>query len=206
MAQDLPSHGRSSLKVFTTGDALADADAVVGELGLGPPIVVGHSLGGYLGLRYAATQTCAGWIGLDGPFGLVYPWEHDDAGLPEIALQIGREIRAIDIVNELAAMSCPALLMLCAIAANPLEECMVPGRRELAEHIARHHSRIRIQWIQTGHDLIVFQGSKEIATSIHSFLLSYRAQGNAEPSAAPNGSSATPLGNSEVTEGPPSVS
>ena len=95
VAQDLPGHGRSPLKVFTTGDALADADAVVAELGEGPPIVVGHSLGGYLGLRYAATRRCSGWIGLDGPFGLVYPWDPDDPGLPETALRsVAKSVRS----------------------------------------------------------------------------------------------------------------
>jgi pimeloyl-ACP methyl ester carboxylesterase len=180
VAQDLPGHGRSPLKVFTSSDALADADAVVAELGLEPPIVVGHSLGGYLGLRYAATRTCAGWIGLDGPFGLVYPWKQDDPRLLEMAVQICREIRAIEVASDLAAMSCPAMLMLCMIAANPLEEPMVPARRDLAEHIARCHSEIRIEWVQTGHDTIMFNRPKEIAATIRDFLRSYRPQRNAE--------------------------
>ncbi len=170
VAQDLPGHGRSPLKGFSTGDALADADAVIAELDLGPPTIVGHSLGGYLGLRYAATRRCSGWIGLDGPFGLVYPWDSDDPELPETILQIGREIRAIDVVGDLAAMNCPALLLLCAIAASPIEERMVPSRRELAEHIARHHPEIRIEWVQTGHDMILFQQPEETAASIRDFL------------------------------------
>ena len=172
VAQDLPAHGRSPLKVFTTGDALMDADAVIAELGQGAPIIVGHSLGGYLGLRYAATRNCSAWIGLDGPFGLVYPWDSDDPGLPEPILQIGREIRAIEVVNDLAAMNCPGLLLLCAIAARPIEERIVPSRRELAEHIARHHPEIRIEWVQTGHDTIVFHQPQETAASIRNFLLS----------------------------------
>ena len=206
VAQDLPGHGRSPLKVFTTGDALADADAVVSALGMGPPIIVGHSLGGYLGLRYAATRTCTGWIGLDGPFGLVYPWTRDDPGVPETTLQICREIRAIEVASDLAAISCPALLMLCTMVANPLEEPMAPARRDLAEHIARRHSEIRIQWVQTGHGTITSNRPKEIAASIRDFLRCYRAQRNAEPCAAPNGSPATSVGNSGVAEGPPSVS
>jgi hypothetical protein len=174
VAQDLPGHGRSVLKTFTVRNALADADAVVAELGMGPPTIVGHSLGGYLGLRYAATRNCAGWIGLDGPFGLVYPWEQDDdAGLPEMARQICREICAIEVASDVAAMSCPAMLMLCGIATGPLEEPMIQARHELAEHLARRHPAIRIQWVQTGHDTIMFDRPKEIAAAIRDFVRCY---------------------------------
>ena len=170
VAQDLPGHGRSPLDVFTTGDALADAEAIVAELGRGPPAVVGHSLGGYLGLRYAATRGCSGWIGLDGPFGLAYPWDSDDPGLPETVLRIGREIRAIDVARDLAAVRCPAMLVLCATAAGPIEERIAPARRELAEHLARHHPEIRVEWVQTGHDTIVLHRPQETAAVIRHFL------------------------------------
>jgi hypothetical protein len=145
------------------------------------------SLGGYLGLRYAATRRCSGWIGLDGPFGVVYPWEQDDPGLPESVVQIGREIRAIDVAGNFAAMNCPALLLLCSMAASPVEECLVSARRALAEHVARHHSNVRIEWIPTGHDLIVFHQPQEAAARMRDFLIACRVQRNAEPSAAENG-------------------
>jgi pimeloyl-ACP methyl ester carboxylesterase len=170
IAQDLPGHGRSPLKVFTCDDALADADVVVAELEQGPPIILGHSLGGYIGLRYAATHKCGGWIGLDSPFALVYPWDSDDADLPETINQIGREIRAIDVASNLAAISCRAMLLLCAIAASPIEEPLVPSRRELAKHVARHHPKIRIEWIQTAHDMIMFHQPREIGATIRDFL------------------------------------
>jgi hypothetical protein len=184
VGQDLPGHGRSPVKGFTTENALADADAVVAELAEGPPIVVGHSLGGYLGLRYAATRRCSGWIGLDGPFGIVYPWEPDDAGLPEAVLQIGREIRAIDVVGDFAAMNCHAMLVLCSIAARPVEECLVTARGALAEHIARCCSNVRIEWVPTGHDMILFHQPQETARRIRDFLLSYGVQWNVEDDAA----------------------
>jgi pimeloyl-ACP methyl ester carboxylesterase len=169
IAQDLPGHGRSPLKVFTTGDALADADAVVADLDEGPPTIVGHSLGGYLGLRYAATRTCAGWIGLDGPLGIVYPWDLDDPGFSETSRQIGREIIAIDVARDLTAIDCPAMLLLSAIAANPIEQRMVAARRELAEHIALHHPKIRIQHVQSGHDAMIY--APETAALIRDFLI-----------------------------------
>jgi len=170
VAQDLPGHGRSSLNRFTFEDALADANVVVAELNQGPPIILGHSLGGYMGLRYAATHKCGGWIGLDGPFALVYPWDSDDADIAETINQIGREIRAINVANNLAAMSCPAMLLLCTIAASPIEEPLVPSRRELAEHVARNHPKIRIEWVQTTHDMIMFQQPRERGATIRDFL------------------------------------
>ena len=170
VAQDLPGHGRSLLKLFTTSDALADADAVVAELGEGSPIVVGHSLGGYAGLRYAATRRCSGWIGLDGPFAVVYPWGHDDPGLPESILRICREIRALDVARDFAAIKCRAMLVLCSVAADLIEERLVPARREIAEHLARHHPEIRVEWVQTGHDTILFHESQEIAARMREFL------------------------------------
>jgi hypothetical protein len=176
VAQDLPGHGRSPLRVFTAGHALADADAVIAELGKGRPIVVGHSLGGYLGLRYAATHRCSGWIGLDGPFAVVYPWEQDESGVPESVLQIGREIRAIDVVRDFASINCPAMLMLCSISVNPVEKCMLPARREIAEHLARHHSDIRVEWVQAEHDTILFHQPEKITARIRDFIASHSSK------------------------------
>jgi pimeloyl-ACP methyl ester carboxylesterase len=170
VAQDLPRHGRSPLKAFTTKDTLADADAVIAELDQGPPIIVGHSLGGYVGLRYAATRNCAGWIGLDGPFGLTYPWELDDPGLDGIGIEVGHEIRAINVASDFAALDCAAMLLLCAKSAGPMEEKTVPGRRDLAEHLAGHDARIHVGWMQTAHDMVLFDQVEETATMIREFL------------------------------------
>jgi pimeloyl-ACP methyl ester carboxylesterase len=170
VAQDLPGHGQSRLPVFTIRDALADADVVTAEIDEGPPIVVGHSLGGYLGLRYASTRRCSAWIGLDGPFAMGYPWEQDDPGLSESVVQISREIRAIDVVSNLAVLSCPSMLMLCTIAANPLDELLVTTRRKLEKHIAQRHPEIRIDWVPAVHDTILFLQAKEIATAIRALL------------------------------------
>jgi hypothetical protein len=41
MAQDLPGHRRSSISCLSVGDAIADGDAVVADLGLGAPIPLG---------------------------------------------------------------------------------------------------------------------------------------------------------------------
>lgn len=59
VAVDLPGHGESPCPedpaAFTRDAALADLDEVLATLD-GPPILVGHSLGGYLALAHAATR------------------------------------------------------------------------------------------------------------------------------------------------------
>jgi hypothetical protein len=140
---------------------------------------------------------------LDGPFAVVYPWAQDEPGVPESIVQIRREIRAMDVVRNFGAMNCPAMLMLCSIAANTIEQRMLPARLELAEHVAQHHSGIRIEWVKTGHDTILFQQPEEIAARIHDFIASSSAQRKA---VAPNGGPAASVDNSNAPDGPPSVS
>jgi len=59
IAVDLPGHGDSPCPedpdVFTRDAALADLDAVLDDLD-DAPVLVGHSLGGYLALAHAATR------------------------------------------------------------------------------------------------------------------------------------------------------
>ena len=55
VAVDLRGHGASDapLDAYAMDDFLADLDALIGELGLGRPILVGHSFGGSIALAYA---------------------------------------------------------------------------------------------------------------------------------------------------------
>lgn len=59
LAVDLPGHGDSPVpddpEAFTRDAALADIDDVLATIDA-PPILVGHSLGGYLALAHAATR------------------------------------------------------------------------------------------------------------------------------------------------------
>lgn len=62
LAVDLPGHGDSPCPddpaAFTRDAALADLDDVLSQLDA-PPVLVGHSLGGYLALAHAATRPTA---------------------------------------------------------------------------------------------------------------------------------------------------
>ena len=72
VAQDLPGHGGSRLRRLSVRDTLADTRAVLADLGAQDPILVGHSMGGWIALHYAATYPCTALVCLDGPTNLDY--------------------------------------------------------------------------------------------------------------------------------------
>ncbi len=58
LALDQRGHGLSEadgIMIYHRGQMVADCRAFIQALGLGQPIIVGHSLGGYVGMRVAAT-------------------------------------------------------------------------------------------------------------------------------------------------------
>jgi pimeloyl-ACP methyl ester carboxylesterase len=66
-AMDLRGHGESSVvEAWDWDGAVGDVRALVTELGMRRPIVVGHSLGGMVASEYAARYECAGVINVDG--------------------------------------------------------------------------------------------------------------------------------------------
>src|SRR5690348_1161680 len=77
VAMDLRNHGRSGDGDWTWEGVLADIDAVLGELGLSKPVLVGHSLGGMLAVLYSHRRLgVAGAVNLDG-FGSGTPEQYD---------------------------------------------------------------------------------------------------------------------------------
>lgn len=68
---DLPGHGGSGPEITYEVQALADDVAhAVGSLGLGDPVVVGHSLGGIVATAYAAACPTRGIVNIDQPLAL----------------------------------------------------------------------------------------------------------------------------------------
>jgi Alpha/beta hydrolase family len=67
IAQDLPGHGGSALTRLSASDTIADADALLASLDLGKPVVVGHSVGGWLALRLQRHVLVGHWSAWTGP-------------------------------------------------------------------------------------------------------------------------------------------
>ncbi|HEX3812982.1 MAG TPA: alpha/beta fold hydrolase [Mycobacteriales bacterium] len=128
VAQDLPGHGRSALSRYSLADTVADADAVLADLGLGEPTLVGHSIGGRSALHYAATRPCRGLVCLDGPNTLA------DAD-----------------VSEISALDCPTMIVLCSEPEGLGAETWTARRRELCDYVGTHHPVVRVEWLPTGH-------------------------------------------------------
>ncbi|HLH99318.1 MAG TPA: alpha/beta hydrolase, partial [Acidimicrobiales bacterium] len=149
VAQDLPGHGRSPIPRLSVGDAIADGEAVVEELGAGPPILAGFSLGGWAALHYAATRPCRALACLDGPTNVDY----EAMGLRPT--HPGFVPDPPDVVADLASLRCPALVVLSEGETPEEAASMVPFRSGLAEYLATTLPDIRVEWMKTGHLLVV---------------------------------------------------
>lgn len=165
LAQDLPGHGRSSLEQLTVADAIADADAVVSALRLRSPVVVGHSMGGWAALHFAATRECRALVCLDGPTDLAYEAMGLDPRHP------GWLPDPPDVVADLDALRCPALVVLCSGTSAAEREWMVPFRARLHEHLGEVHPSIQVAWRPSDHMLLLSDpvGTAEL---LHQFLRS----------------------------------
>jgi pimeloyl-ACP methyl ester carboxylesterase len=150
LAQDLPGHGASPRPRLTVGDAMADAEAVLDELGLGEPVLVGHSLDGWIALHYAAAHhRCRRLVCLDGPSALDYSAMGLQPGHP------GFVPDPPDVATDLGALRCPTLITLCAGTSPAEAEWMVPFRQGLSDHIVRRPGSIRVEWQPTGHMMVL---------------------------------------------------
>jgi pimeloyl-ACP methyl ester carboxylesterase len=164
LAQDLPGHGASPLPRLSVTDAIADAEALHDELGLGDPILVGHSVGGWIALRYAAAHDrCRGLVCLDGPSAL------DDAAMALEPHHPGFVPDPPDVATELAALRCPTLITLCTGTSPAEAEWMVPFRQGLSDHIMRGIGPVRQEWLSTGH-MMVLTHPKQTAELITQFV------------------------------------
>ncbi|RKR87954.1 pimeloyl-ACP methyl ester carboxylesterase [Micromonospora pisi] len=142
---DLRGHGRSGDGPWTMDAALADLDALVAELALEPPAIVGWSLGGMIATEWARRHPeCPGAVSLDGVPAPAHPDQlaglttaHAAAELarlhaafaattvelarqetrpgPETVEQLRLAMAAFDLVPALRAARCPLLLVLATV-------------------------------------------------------------------------------------------
>ncbi len=163
VAQDLPGHGGSPHRQLSVADTLADARAVLADLGTDQPIVVGHSMGGWIALRYAATSSCKALVCLDGPTNIDYA-----------AMGINRDHPGWmpdppDVCSDLDSLDCPTLITLCRGTSATEQEWMVPFRAGLYDYLGEHHPEIRVVWQPTGH-MNVLSMPKQTAELIEAFV------------------------------------
>ncbi len=162
VAQDLPGHGRSSIPCLSVRDAIADGDAVVNDLRLGEPILAGLSVGGWAALHYAATRPCRALVCPDGPTNLDYK----SMGIPPN--HPGFVSDPPDVAADFASLRCPTLVVLCRGESLDDAKWMVPFRSGLAEHLHTTLPGIRVEWLATGHMLVLLK-PKETAALINEF-------------------------------------
>jgi hypothetical protein len=168
IAQDLPGHGNSSLAHFSLAETMVDAQVAVAELDLGEPILVGHSMGGWAALHYAATNPCRALVCLDGPASL----EYADMGLrPDHHAFVPDPP---DVPVDLGSLRSPAMIVLCRGSSPREEEWMVPFRAGLSEHLAMNHPQVRVEWRSAGHMLVLSQ-AEQTANLVSQFALDLTA-------------------------------
>jgi pimeloyl-ACP methyl ester carboxylesterase len=163
VAQDLPGHGGSPQPRLSVADTVADARAVLDDLGVGQPILVGHSMGGWIALHYAATLPCKALVCLDGPTNLDYAAMGINRGHP------GWMPDPPDVRTDLDSLDCPTLITLCSGASAAQRDWMVPFRVGLSDHLAEHHPEIRVAWQPTGH-MNVLSMPQQTAELIEAFI------------------------------------
>ncbi|MEU8901369.1 alpha/beta hydrolase [Nocardia sp. NPDC048505] len=79
LAVDLPGHGRSpGIAPWTVRTVVRQLAAAMDALGVGEPVVVGHSLGGLVAVQYARAHRVRAAVNLDG-FWWGRPGEYPDA-------------------------------------------------------------------------------------------------------------------------------
>ncbi len=93
-AISLRGHGKSegleSIDAFGIADFLEDIDAGA-KLFERPPVLIGHSLGGYLAQKYALDKPVSGLVLLSSPslLGLQGSWQYIATHRPMLAMQLG---------------------------------------------------------------------------------------------------------------------
>ncbi len=147
---------------MSVADAIADGDAVITDLGLGEPILAGLSVGGWAALHFAATRPCRALVCLDGPTHLDYDAMGLRPGHP------GFVPDPPDVPADFASLCCPAIVVLCGGESPDDAQSMVPFRAGLAEHLTTALPDIRVEWLETGH-LLVLSKPKEAAALINGF-------------------------------------
>ena len=159
-----------------------DLTAVLDELGLEKPVLVGHSLGASIALEHAAShESCAGVVCVDGGLPVALPsadWESMEAEmrrpLPRLAMwamKVARlgmklsfdelrrvveedEAKATDLDGAYYRITCPILMVMGAHADPvPQGDEIREAVREGVRSIRKTHPRVKVEWLSCGHNV-----------------------------------------------------
>lgn len=150
-ALDLRGHGRSDLRHgYSVEGCLEDIEAATRDVA-GDFVIAGHSLGGYVGLEYAARSPCRALITFDGPVSLR---RNDTAEEIEAAPEPLRSVLAehadTDHADLIAGLTTPALFVLVrGTLDNPEPDDAIQQRHHLADCAIRNGHAVR--WVDAEH-------------------------------------------------------
>lgn len=155
-ALDLRGHGRSDAHHgYSARGCFADIATATHGMPSSDLVLVGHSLGGWVALEYAARTPCRALITFDGPAGLTLGLSEDDiAAAPEPLKSVYADHNTTDVASIVADLTTPALFVLCREHHEQVADQM-RTRQQLAEHATRHGHTVR--WVDAGHGFAVEQ-------------------------------------------------
>jgi pimeloyl-ACP methyl ester carboxylesterase len=196
---DQRGHGASDVSEDYPPSAFdEDLMAVLGELELEDPILVGHSLGATIALEHAASHRgCAGVVCVDGGLPVEMPsmdWEEAETKmrrpLPRLAawaLKVARlgtkltfeELRSVveaynpkitDLNGAYDRIDCP-ILMVVGSRADPVHkgEEIREAVRIGARGLREAHPKVKVEWLPCGHN-VPLERPKELADLIVGFV------------------------------------
>ena len=167
-ALDLRGHGRSDPQYgYSLQGCLDDIAAATGDVASRDLVLVGHSLGGYVALEYAARRPCRAVITLDGPASMQRSdTEEEIAATPEPLHSVLAEHAHTDYGRLIADLTTPALIGLVQDSAGQPSDDETE-RQQLAAWAIQHGHSVR--WLDIPHGAIT-DDAEPTARLISDFL------------------------------------
>jgi pimeloyl-ACP methyl ester carboxylesterase len=181
---DQRGHGGSDVAGSYSPSAFdEDLVAVLEEVGLEKPILVGHSLGATIALYYAAShKSCAGVVCVEGGLPMELPsadWESIEAEmrrpllrLAVWAMKVARlgtklsfdelrrvveehdDVRKSELDGAYGRITCPILMVMGSHAdPAPQGEEIRAAVREGVRDLQETHPRVKVEWLPCGHNV-----------------------------------------------------
>jgi esterase len=199
VSYDQRGHGGSDAAGDYSPSAFeADLAAVLEELGLEKPILVGHSLGATVALHYAAAHnSCAGVVCVEGGLPLELPstdWESMEAEMRRPLLRLAvwamkvtrlgtklsfdelrrvveeyDDIRKSELDDAYCRITCPILMVIGSHAdPSPQGEAIRAAVLEGVRNLQERHPKVKVEWLSCGHN-VALERPMELAELIVGF-------------------------------------